>query len=104
MKVMISWRERPMGSAAAYENAQKRILSVFKHYKFPESMKVLHFVVRVGDYGGYMLVETTDMVAIHKLTSLMPAFEFHVEQVIDIGEAMSAELEIIAWRDSLQAD
>jgi hypothetical protein len=42
------------------------------------------------------LVEATDMVAVHRLTSLMPAFEFRVEQAIDIGEAMSAELEIIA--------
>jgi muconolactone delta-isomerase len=104
MKVMISWRERPMGSASAYENAQKRILAVFKHYKFPESMKVLQFVIRVGDWGGYMLVETTDMVSVHKFTSMLPAFEFRMEQVIDIGEAVSAELEIMAWRDSLPAD
>jgi hypothetical protein len=104
MKVMLSWRERPMGSSAAYENAQKRILSVFKHYKFPESIKVLHFVIRVGDWGGYMLLETTDMVSVHKLSTLLPSFEFRLEQVIDIDQAISAELETMAWRDGLQAE
>ena len=29
MKYMISWFERPQGSPAEYENAQKRILDVF---------------------------------------------------------------------------
>lgn len=29
MKYMISWFERPQGSATEYENAQQRILEVF---------------------------------------------------------------------------
>ena len=104
MKVMLSWRERPMGSPADYENAQHRILSVFKHYKFPESIKVLHFVIRVGDWGGYMLLETTDMPSIHKLSTMLPSFEFRLEHVIDIDEAISAELEMMAWRKNLKTE
>ena len=102
MKQMITWRERSMGSAADYEGAQRRILSVFKHWKFPESIKPIQFVVRVGDWGGYLLVETTDPAAIHKLTTLLPAFEFRVDQVIDVQDAVAAELETMAWREELK--
>ncbi len=35
MKYMISWFERPQGSPADYENAQKRILEVFGQWKAP---------------------------------------------------------------------
>lgn len=38
---------------------------------------------------------TTDPVAIHKLTSPFSAFEFRVDQVLDIQDAVAAELEMI---------
>jgi hypothetical protein len=101
VKYMITWHERSMGSPTDYESAQKRILFVFKQWKFPESLKVLEFVIRVGDWGGYMLVETSDPVSIHKLTTLLPAFEFRVDLVVDIQTAMDTELETMAWRDQL---
>ncbi len=100
---MISWRKRPQGSAIEYENAQKRILGVFRHWKAPESLAIQQFLVRVGDYGGYMLVETDDAAAIHKLTSSFPAFAFRVDAVLDIKDAVGVELEAIAWRDSIKA-
>src|SRR3989337_532184 len=59
MKCMVSWFERPQGSALEYENAQKRILGVFRHWEMPSSLKVQLFVVRVGEWGGPMLVETS---------------------------------------------
>ena len=38
MKYMITWNERPQGSATAYENAQKRILEVgLPHIAIPGS-------------------------------------------------------------------
>jgi hypothetical protein len=89
MKCMISWFERPQGSALEYENAQKRILQLF--------------VVRVGEWGGHMLVETSDTAAIHRLCSTFPAFEFRVHPVLDIQDAVNVELEAIAWRDALKA-
>lgn len=102
MKYMVSWEERPQGSAIEYENAQKRILGVFRHWKAPESIRIHQFVVRVGDYGGYMLVETDDASAVHKMTSTFPAFRFRVETVLDVMEAVGVELEAIAWRDSVK--
>lgn len=49
MKYMISWFERPQGSPAEYENAQKRILEVFGQWKAPAGFKIELFVVRVGE-------------------------------------------------------
>jgi hypothetical protein len=39
MKYMISWFERPQGSPAEYENAQKRILEVFDQWKVLDTAK-----------------------------------------------------------------
>ena len=38
MKYMVTWNERPMGSAEAYEAAQKRILGVFSQWKDRKSV------------------------------------------------------------------
>ena len=103
MKYMVTWHERPMGSALEYEAAQKRILGVFRHWQAPESLRIEQFLVRLGEYGGFMLVETDDALALHKLTSAFPAFSFRVDPVLDIQPAVAAELEAIAWRDSLPA-
>jgi hypothetical protein len=102
MKYMISWSERSQGSPAEYENAQKRILDVFRPWKAPESLKIEMFVIRVGDWGGHMLVESTDLLEIHKLTTLLAAFRFEVRPVIAIGDAVRVELEAMAWRDGLK--
>jgi hypothetical protein len=99
---MVTWFERPQGSALEYENAQKRILGVFRHWEMPSSLKVQLFVVRVGEFGGHMVIETNDLSAVHKLTSAFPAFEFRVHPVLDVQEAVNVELEAIAWRDGLR--
>ena len=69
MKYMISWFERAQGSAMEYENAQKRILEVFGQWKAPANFKIEMFVVRVGEWGGHMLMECDDLVTIHKFCS-----------------------------------
>jgi hypothetical protein len=56
MKYMISWFERPQGSPVEYENVQKRILKVFSKWEAPENFNIEVFVVRVGEWGGHMLV------------------------------------------------
>jgi muconolactone delta-isomerase len=101
MKYMISWFERPQGSPIEYENAQKRILEVFSQWKTPGNFKIESFVIRVGEWGGYMLMECDDPVTIHKFCSMLPAFVFKVDPVIPIDEAVRGELEVIAWRDAL---
>jgi hypothetical protein len=99
---MISWFERPQGSPAEYENTQKRILEVFGRWKAPDAFKIESFVVRVGEWGGHMLVECDDPLAVHKFCSTYPAFEFQARPVIDVEDAVRVEQEAIAWRDGLK--
>ena len=102
MKYMISWYERPQGSPMEYENAQKRILEVFGQWKAPANFKIELFVVRVGDFGGYMLVDCDDPLVVHKVCSTFPAFEFQARPVVPVEDAVRVELEAIAWRDGLK--
>ena len=60
MKYMISWFERPQGSPAEYENAQKRILEVFRQWKAPAGFKIELFVVRVGEWASGRVGEWGD--------------------------------------------
>jgi hypothetical protein len=101
MKYMLTWHEREQGSAAEYENAQKRILGVFRHWQPPQGFKIELFVVRLGTWGGHMLVECGEPLDVHRLCSTFPAFRFEVSPVLAIEDAVRVELEAIAWRDSL---
>jgi len=103
MKYMLAWSERPQGSPLEYENAQKRILEVFTQWKAPDNFKVELFVIRVGDWGGYMMPDCDDPAAVHKYCSLLPAFVFEARPVIPIKDAVRVELESIAFRDGLKA-
>src|ERR1700746_3019043 len=102
MKYMLTWTERPQGSPIEYENAQKRILEVFTQWKAPSNFKIELFVIRVGDWGGYMLLNCDDPAAVHKFCSMLPAFVFEVRPVIPIEDAVRVELESIAFRDGLK--
>jgi hypothetical protein len=102
MKYMITWSERSQGSAAEYENAQKRILEVFRQWKAPANFKIEMFVIRVGDWGGYMLLDCDDPTAVHKFCSMLPALEFEARPVIPIEDAVRVELEAMAFRDGLK--
>ena len=61
------------------------------------------FVIRVGDWGGYMMLDCDDPTAIHKFCSMLPAFVFEARPVIPIEDAVRVELESIAFRDGLKA-
>ena len=52
MKYVVTWRERPTGSVAEYEAAQKRVLEIFSGWDMPESLTFHQFVVRLGGFGG----------------------------------------------------
>lgn len=94
--------ERPQGSPAEYENAQKRILEVFGQWKAPDNFKIELFVVRVGEWGGHMLADCDDPLTVHKACSTFPAFEFQARPVVPVEDAVRVELEAIAWRDGLK--
>jgi hypothetical protein len=102
MKYMLTWTERSQGSPIEYENAQKRILEVFTQWKAPANFKIELFVIRVGDWGGYMMLDCDDPTAVHKFCSMLPAFVFEARPVIPIADAVRVELEAIAFRDGLQ--
>ena len=101
MKYMVNWNERTQGSAIEYENAQKRILEIFSQWEAPANFNIEVFVVRVGDFGGYMLVDCDDPLEVHKLCSTFPAFEFQARPVVPVMDAMRVEQEAIDFRDSL---
>ena len=102
MKYMLSWSERPQGSPIEYENAQKRILEVFTQWKAPANFKIELFVIRVGDWGGYMMLDCDDPTAVHKFCSMLPAFVFEARPVVPVMDAVRVELEAISFRDGLK--
>src|SRR5258706_2915640 len=99
MKYMITWSERPQGSPIEYENAQKRILEVFTQWKAPADFKIELFVIRVGDWGGDMMLDCDDPLAVDKVCSLLPAFEFEARTVVPVIEAVRAGLAALAFRE-----
>lgn len=101
MKYVLTWWERPGGSAADYEGAQKRILAVFQQWQMPASLQFHQFLVRVGEFGGYAVLETDQPADIHRLSTVFAAFRFRLEPVLDVGEAVATEAAAIAWRDGL---
>ena len=100
MKYVLTWWERPGGSYADYEAAQKRVLNVFEPWEMPESLAIHQFVVRVGEFGGYMVLETDNVADVQKLTTTFAVFQFRLEPVMDVMDAVAAEAEGISWRDS----
>ena len=101
MKYMITFNERVQGSAIEYENAQKRVLEIFSKWEAPSNFKIELFVVRVGDFGGYLMVDCDDPLEVHKFCSTWPAFEFQARPVVPVMDAVRVEQEAIAFRDSL---
>ena len=68
----------------------------------PESLKFEQFLVRVGDYGGYAVVQTNDIGALHKMTSAFAGFQFKVETVLEVANAVALEVDAIKFRDSVK--
>ena len=100
MKYVLTWWERPGGSYADYEAAQKRVLNVFQDWEMPESLDIHQFVVRVGEFGGYAVLETDNVADVQKLTTTFAVFQFRLEPVMDVMDAVAAEDEGIAWREA----
>ena len=101
MKYVLTWWERSGGSYADYEAAQKRVLDVFQQWEMPENLEIHQFLVRVGEFGGYAVLETDNLADVHKLTTTFAVFQFRLEPVLDVMDAVVVEAETIAWRDSV---
>jgi hypothetical protein len=59
-------------------------------------------VIRVGDWGGYMLPDCDDPTAVREFCSMLPAFVFEGGPIIPIDGAVRVGLEAIAFRDGLK--
>ena len=101
MKYVLTWWERPTGSFSDYEAAQKRVLGVFQKWEMPKSLNIHQFLVRAGEYGGYAVIETDNILDIHKLTSTFAIFQFRLEPVLDVMDAVAVEAAAIEWRESV---
>jgi hypothetical protein len=55
--------------------------------------------VRVGEFGGYAVVETDDLAEIEKAIATYAVFQFRLEPVLDVADAVAAQAEGIAWRE-----
>lgn len=100
-KYVLRWEERPGAGPTEYEAAQTRILDVFRQWQAPKGLTFHQFVVRVGDWGGYAVIETDNIAEIHLLTTALAAFTFRLEPVIDVMDAVAVELEAMAWREKV---
>jgi muconolactone delta-isomerase len=103
MKYVMVWRERAWGSAEDAEAAQERVLEMMQHWTAPETITIHQFLVRLGEYGGFAVLETRDLDSLHQLTSTFAVFEFVIHPVIDIGIALAAEGAAVAWRRGMAA-
>ena len=100
-KYVLRWEERPGAGPSEYEAAQTRILDVFRKWETPKGLTFHQFVIRVGDWGGYAVIETDNIAEIHLLTTALAAFTFRLEPVIDVMDAVAFELEAMAWREKV---
>lgn len=90
MRYVVTWRERPTGSAAEYEAARKRVLEAFAVREMPRSLTIHQFVARVG-LGGYAVVETDEPADLQYLTTAYELISVTVEPVIDGLDAVVAQ-------------
>lgn len=75
-------------------------MDVFQNWEIPEALTFHQFVVRVGEFGGYAVLETDDLTEVQKAITTFAVFRFRLEPVLDVEEAVAAEAEGIAWRES----
>lgn len=69
---------------------------MFTQWKTPADFKIELFVVRVGEWGGHMLVDCDDPSTVHKVCSTWPVFEFQARPVIEVLSGGGA-MERSAW-------
>ena len=68
---------------------------------WPEQLTFHQFLVRLGGFGGYAVVETDSPNDLQYLCTTYAPFAFAVEPVLDVMDAVAAESKAIEWRESL---
>jgi Protein of unknown function (DUF3303) len=101
MKYVITWKRKRHGTMAEYEEGQRRALALLKDWRRPEGVTIHQWVARAGATGGYAVVETDDLAAVHEATRAFSGFNFTIEPVLDIDTALAASGHAIEWRDAV---
>jgi hypothetical protein len=97
----MTWKRKRHGTAAAYEAGQERVLALMQDWRKPEEVVIHQFVVRSGDEGGgYAVIETDNLDAVHEAVEVFSSFNFHIDPVVDIDVALAAKGVAIEWRDA----
>ena len=101
MKYVVSWRERPTGSAAEFEAARKRVVEAFSTLEKPKSLTIHHLVARIG-LDGYAVVETDEPADLQYLLRVYAPASFTVEPLIEALAAVTTEMRGLDRRYLLQ--
>lgn len=101
MKYVMTWRKKRHGTAAEYQSGQRRMLDLMRDWRRPDGVVIHQFVVRRGDTGGYAVFETENLEVVHRATEVFASFNFHIEQVVDMDEALAAAGVTVTGRDSV---
>lgn len=101
MKYVMTWKKKQHGTTADYEASQKRVLALMARWRRPEGVLIHQFVVRAGSTGGFAVFETDDLAAVHEATAVFSGFNFHIDPVLDIEDALAAGGVAVEWRDSV---
>ena len=76
-------------------------MALLRQWKRPEGVTIHQWVVRAGGSGGYAVIETDDLAAVHEATRVFSGLNFTIEPVLDIDVALAATGQAIEWRDSV---
>ena len=102
MKYMLTSNERRRAHRSNMRMRKSGYLRCLPNGRPPSNFKIELFVIRVGDWGGYMMLDCDDPLAVHKFCSMLPAFVFEARPVVPVMDAVRVELEAIAFRDELK--
>ena len=67
-------------------------------FRILEGLTIHQFVIRVGDWRGYLDFETDNLAHMHFLSTALAGFTFQLEPVIDVMDAVAVEVRWIAVR------
>ena len=100
MKYVMSWRKKRHGTTAEYEAGQRRVLELMRGWRRPDEVVIREFVVRKGESGGYAVFETEDLAVVRQATAAFASFNFHIDPVVDVDEALAVAGVVIDWRNA----
>jgi len=98
MKFVVQWSSRMGGDAEDNVEAAESLLKAFGSWAPPASVTISEFVARVDGRGGYLVVETDDLLAIDLMVAqYVTWFDYDVYPVVDVADGALQFAEGVAW-------